>query len=593
VLFRSVHGDAAGADAGAAEDLAREQVERWRSVYAVTYGDLDPGDEPALNTVGWISSYTGRPLPREEMREWIDATAARILDLRPRRMLEIGCGTGMVLARLAPHVERYVATDFSPDALRYVASLLAGDSARMGHVELHEAAAHALDRVDGDFDTVVLNSVVQYFPGVAYLLDVLRAAIGRMPEGGAIFLGDMRSLPLLGALYGSIELAQADGLTVTELGDRLRRRASHERELVLDPALFADGATGMERVCAVEVRPKRGRHDNELTRFRDDVVLRVAPREPDTRTSPEAAAGSRPQDASGEVAPVGLDWRADSLSVDALRALLEQRRPPRVLVRGIPDARTEPDRVGWELACCEEPPATIGQLRAAVAARAAGAVDPEDLWTLGDGLPYETDVRRTAGGPGGSLALLLRALDAPALELPHERSVARAPTAYANDPLQALFAEKLAPRLRADLTQRLPDHLVPSAFLLVDRLPRTTAGKLDRRALPDPTTPRPGLEQPYAPPATETQQALAELWAGVLEVDRVGIHDDFFELGGHSLLGTQLISRVRERFQIELPLRALFEEPNVAGLAARVEAIRWAGSGVAGPAGDDEETGVL
>src|SRR5205814_1386304 len=128
----------------------------------------------------------------------------RIRALRPRRVLEIGCGTGMVLARVAPHAERYVATDLSGDALRYVAALVAADRAGLGHVELHERTADRLEGIDGPFDTVILNSVAQYFPSVDYLLEVLRAAIDRMPAGGAVFLGDVRSLPLLGALHTSI-----------------------------------------------------------------------------------------------------------------------------------------------------------------------------------------------------------------------------------------------------------------------------------------------------------------------------------------------------------------------------------------------------
>jgi amino acid adenylation domain-containing protein len=565
----------------AAERLGHEHVAHWRSVYAVTYRDLDATGDPALNTVGWNSSYSGRALPPDEMREWIEATAGRILALRPHRVLELGCGTGMVLARVAPHVERYVGTDLSGDALRYCASLVAADPAGLGHVELLERTADRFDGLDREFDTVVLNSVVQYFPSVAYLLAVLRAAIARMPDGGAVFLGDVRSLPLLGALHTSIELARADGdLGVAELSERVRRRRSHERELVLDPALFADPAAALERVHAVEVRPKRGRHANELNRFRDDVVLRVGP-PPDGAATPPS-----PQ--------ARLDWRADGLSVEALRALLAERRPASVLVTGISDARTEADRLACELAGGEEPPATVAELRAAAREQGGHGVDPEALWTLADGLPYDVDVRRVHGAAPGTLALLLRAEGSPPPALPPERPTTRAPAAYANHPLQALFAETLVPDLRDHLAQRLPEHLVPSAFVLVERLPRTPAGKLDRRALPDPTTPRPGLEQPYVPPATETQQALAELWAGVLEIDRVGIGDDFFELGGHSLLGTQLVSRVRERFGIELPLRALFEAPTIAGLAERVETIQWAASGGAGRRDDDDEdTGIL
>jgi amino acid adenylation domain-containing protein len=127
------------------------------------------------------------------------------------------------------------------------------------------------------------------------------------------------------------------------------------------------------------------------------------------------------------------------------------------------------------------------------------------------------------------------------------------------------------------LKTKLPDHLIPSAFVTLDALPLRPSGKVDRRALPAPARARPDLEKPYLSPRTPTEMALADIWSEVLRLDQIGLQDNFFELGGHSLLATQVISRLRERFELEVPLRALFEEPTVMGLAEAVERARRGG----------------
>jgi amino acid adenylation domain-containing protein len=132
-----------------------------------------------------------------------------------------------------------------------------------------------------------------------------------------------------------------------------------------------------------------------------------------------------------------------------------------------------------------------------------------------------------------------------------------------------------ADELRNAVASVLPDYMVPSAFVLLDALPLTPSGKLDRRALPAPD--RGPDQETYVAPRTAIEELLCEAWAGVLELDRVGVNDNFFELGGHSLLATRLISRIRSITETDLPLRLLFEAPTVARLAAELDRNRHAG----------------
>ena len=113
--------------------------------------------------------------------------------------------------------------------------------------------------------------------------------------------------------------------------------------------------------------------------------------------------------------------------------------------------------------------------------------------------------------------------------------------------------------------------MIPSAFVRLDELPLTPNGKIDRKALPEPDQDRPELGNIYQAPRTPIEESIASVWAEVLKVDKIGIHDNFFELAGHSLLATRVISRLRAVFQVDLPLRCLFETPTIFGLAHRAQ----------------------
>jgi len=137
-----------------------------------------------------------------------------------------------------------------------------------------------------------------------------------------------------------------------------------------------------------------------------------------------------------------------------------------------------------------------------------------------------------------------------------------------------VFVENTKPSvgdLRAFLGTQLPEYMVPQVFMTLDTLPLAPSGKIDRKALPSPDGSRPELARVFVAPRTPTEVKLAEIWQGVLGINRIGVHDGFFELGGHSLLATQVVSRMRDLFEFELPLRVLFESPTIAAIAERID----------------------
>jgi acyl carrier protein len=137
--------------------------------------------------------------------------------------------------------------------------------------------------------------------------------------------------------------------------------------------------------------------------------------------------------------------------------------------------------------------------------------------------------------------------------------------------------------LRRFLKSRVPDYLIPSSFVPLAKFPLLPNGKIDRKALPAPDANQATAERSFIAPRNETEQKLASIWQELLHVQRIGIDHNFFELGGHSLLGIQLLSRIRRSFEVEIPVRCLFDEPTIAALAIEVEKAKAAGTAVRPP----------
>ena len=366
---------------------------RWRSLWSEVYGRSEPPRDPSLHLAGWISSYTGMPIREPEMREWVERTVERLLAPPPRRLLEIGCGTGMLLLRTARHCAEAVATDFSAEALAFVRGRL--DAEGLPHVTLLQRPADDFSGLDeARFDLVVLNSVVQYFPGLDYLRRVLAAAVAAAAPGGRVFLGDLRSLPLLEAFHASVQLQQADEeAPLDELRERIAEAARQERELLVDPALFAALRETLPGVARAEVQLKRGRARNELTRFRYDAVLHLD----------GGTATSEPE--------IWLEWGDPETTPAGLRRRLAGERPPALGVRRVPNARLAAEVEALRLLHAGGPLRTAGDLQEAVRRARPAGVEPEDFWALEKELPYRIEIKWTENGADGAYDVLLHAME--------------------------------------------------------------------------------------------------------------------------------------------------------------------------------------
>ncbi len=552
---------------GARDEAAflADQVDEWERVYLAAIDEETSGPD-GVNPVDRILSWTHADVDAAESDEWAAHVQAAVEALHPRRVLEIGCGTSELMLQVAPGCERYHATDLSEAAVGYLRQRAA--AAGLTHVTLETRPADDLGAwADDAFDTVVVSSVAQYFPDADYLRRVVEGAVRVTAPGGAVYLGDLHGLPTLHALVAGLQLAGAAPDTPTaDVWDRVQRRLRQPTFLFVDPALFAHLAALVPGVGRVETRLRRGHVLNQPTRFHVDVTLHVG--------DAPAAAGLDWQ-----------DWEPDVRSVDALEARL--RSGPDVLaVRHVPNARQRDEVEAARWMAEGRAPASVGALRDALAALAP-AVDPEALWGLGDTTGYRVHVAPSAGPAGRMDAVFVRDGADRAVTFPIETCVeAPAPplSAYVNDPRGEAPAEDLGAAVRRWAAGRLPRYMVPSAVVVLDDLPRTPTGKLDREALP---VPAPVLldRDAAAAPSTPAEQALAEIVAEVLRIAHVGRDDNLFEIGADSLLVFQMSAKA-QRAGLALPPRLFFENQTVADLA------RAAHRGLAPPEAPDREAAL-
>jgi amino acid adenylation domain-containing protein/non-ribosomal peptide synthase protein (TIGR01720 family) len=516
---------------------ALDHVEAWREVEddGVVSGDVA---DPTFDTRGWNSAYTGEPLSIVEMRDYVDGAVARIGGLSPRRLLEIGCGAGLITFPLLGAAEAYVGIDISRRRIAHLRSLqgnavLVDRMPGLARATFYCAAAHEIERLAlGRFDTIILPSVVQYFADETFLIEIIAQLIeSALEPGGTIFVGDVRHKGLQNAFNLSVERHRCrPDIDVAELRERVRRKAEQERELLLDPAFFMGLRTCFPQIAQIEIMPKGGEFPGELNQFRYDVLIRTA------GDSIDASA---------------FEWMdGGSAEIDSIQERLAAR-PPVLALRAVLNAQTI-------AAYCDATCLMDGEM-----ALLSPGVEPKDLRRLGEPFGYRVDISLAAGHLGGSLDVLFRAGDDRPVQMPGSAAGMDA-SPPAGSPLDSALRQRIARNIREALEAKLAAPFIPQDIVLIDALPMTASGKLDRQTLRGMV--RRG-SRPAQAPRNARERILCAIVADLLSLDAVDLDGNFFHMGGDSISSIRLVSLAREQGLVLSP-RDVFLHPVLRDLAA-------------------------
>lgn len=522
----------------AESSLAEPTTLKWRSIFDNFYG-RQFSDGPDFT--GWNSSIDGSPLPRNVMDDWLagsllairDAVGQERYDSGDLRVLEIGCGNGLILFSLAPHVARYFGIDISKPTIDELKMEIERRS--IDNVELCVGTAIDFDFEPGTFDLVIINSVIQYFPNQAYLTRVLDRGIRACRPEGVLFVGDARNLALLERQHLEIETTRQPKEANPVLEALALQAALHEDELVVHPAFFLHEGERRSRVQSVDVMPRQGKLTSELARYRFDAVLRLGPEQPSDHETHSAK-------------PTEIDWSAKGWT----RANLEKH------------LTDDPSC----LRCVCVPNANLLETTSKRSRKMTHAVTPQDLRELA--AQHGRNVALNLGfngGRDGTFEVRFSGLDDKALPPPKHRKEDYDRAHFTNRPLLSTALRKLLEPVRQHIVESLPDYMRPDHLMPLAKLPLTNNAKVDRSRLPEPFIEPSDKRRPQ----TKGERLAANAFSEALGHSNLTVGTDFFDAGGTSLLAIQVTVALRGR-ETNITPQEIFDNRTVATLGALIDA---------------------
>ena len=539
-------------------ELSKQHNQRWQQLYDRLYASKQTLDNPWFNTTGWNSSYTGEPIAIDAMQAWVNSTVERILALSPKKVLEIGCGTGLLLSQIAPHTQFYHATDFSAQAIEYIQASL--ERAPIAHNKL-QLTCRAADEIGPEekacYDVVIINSVVQYFPDQNYLLQVLSKALDSVSPGGYIFVGDVRSLAHINLFHALTLLSKETPIgTAVSLRQAIAQKHAQEAELVLDPQIFKQFAVEHKnKISSTRIEIKSSPFQDEMATFRYNVVLSIA------NTANIISENKTIQWLDwSTIQPVDSDgdkntWKEASLKINSF---LKKATKGYLAIKQIPNKRlhdlAEFLRYSLDFSLKASSVAWKEKLQS------LQGVDQSWIYQIATDNHFNTYVTWSTSNPlthfdvifyKNASKQILETITSPFSQvLPENKQ------ALANNPLSLEDKNELSRLLKKHLKHYLPEYMHPQAIIGIDTIPVTRNGKIDFSALPKIQT-RSVLSTSNTD-FDPIEKSLAKLWEDLLSVHNLCLEDDFFDLGGHSLIAIQMLYAVEQTFAVNIPIHQLF-----------------------------------
>ena len=507
----------------------KNTVEQWKEIFNGTYEQYSPKDNE-MDFSGWKSSYTGEQIPDDEMKEWVDTTVCRISDIMGKNVLEIGCGTGLLLKQLAPLSEHYVATDLSDIVIMRLKNELSHKE-YCNKVELYCSPADSLECVaDRRFDTIIINSVIMFFQSVPYFTAVLKNCMELLKEEGTLFLGDIQDYELLNVFRGSVRMFRDKSGTIGDVKKQIEVDTANVKDLYVSQKFFSVLPYLIPEVGDICIHQKNMQSDNEISRFRYDVIIRK-----NKKNSSDAH--------EYEYNPFeGIKGITNILAV-ANRT---------VKISRIPNSRIWSCIAMYNKLYTAEESDKIADMIQTIPEK-EGALSPFMLYAAAKEIGFQCAVRNTDDGLMEAVFSKQNICNCEPL-----RSYID-PEMLVSHPVSEPDTDGILEQIRQYALENLPSFMVPHRIREVEQIPLLPNKKVDYQRLKE-------LEgNDHA-----AEETLQDIWCNTLGLQSFDVTRSFYEAGGHSLLMIRLLNKIHRKYGVHIRFSEFAENPTFSFLNSRI-----------------------
>lgn len=522
-------------------NFVSERIEHWKKLFDQTHHDVEADINITHDFTGWKSVISGEDIPRKEMGAWLNASIKAInkalsstINNKKLTILEVGCGTGLLVSQLLERATLYHATDFSSRILHTLNKRL--QFKNIENIELQQCAAHEIDKYfTRHYDLIILNSVVQYFPSLTYLTDVLSSILKRMNSESTLFIGDVRDFRKLPILNANILLHNKilSDKPQDERNDLLNQRSDHEHELCIDPLYFYKTFSDFD----VQTSPRLDSSSNELSLYRYNVIIKL-----------RAKNSHSINWITGNTNEVNGQLIKNNIKTHAYFA-----------IKNIPDIRLHKDIKNYE----EFTGNLLNFKKPNRYKKSLLTLSPYELlnWADRNKLNIAFYYHPTDGINCYSLIISSKPMTFDIFDPDKEMSYTHK---LANSPIESMVKQREKKSIRIHLAKKLAPYMLPERIEIIDKMPVTIHGKIDKSQLKkmDPQF----KKIKYRKKISETESTLIESLKSVINTDEIDYDDDFFESGGSSLLAIQWAIELR-KFNISISPQDVFQHRTIGDIA--------------------------